>query len=186
MDYTIGDPTVARGPSKVEIVVLGLLAEEPLHGYQLLERFRSRSMGLWVEIGRASVYQALERLERRGLLAGRAQGGVAGPDRRVFRLTSAGRARLEEGLRRSFDEPGPYETAAGTALGFLEALPPSGTAVALEARGRTVRAHLEAIRAEQSRTASGTKLAEALLARQMALAEAELAWLKRYRTRLTR
>ena len=34
--------------SKVEVVVLGLLAEEPLYGYDLLERFRTRSMGFWV------------------------------------------------------------------------------------------------------------------------------------------
>ena len=53
--------------TKVEVVVLGLLAEEPLYGYDLLERFRARSMGFWVEVGKASVYQALRRLERDGL-----------------------------------------------------------------------------------------------------------------------
>ena len=53
--------------SKVEVVVLGLLAEEPLYGYELLERFRARSMGFWVEVGKASVYQVLRRLEREGL-----------------------------------------------------------------------------------------------------------------------
>jgi len=42
--------------SKVEVVVLGLLAEEPQYGYDLLERFRSRGMGFWVEVGKASVY----------------------------------------------------------------------------------------------------------------------------------
>lgn len=185
MDYS-REVLVARAPSKVEIVVLGLLAEEPLHGYQLLERFRARSMELWVEIGRASVYQALERLERRGLLAGRTQDGVAGPDRRVYRVTAGGRARLDEGLMAGAAEMGPYETGAGTALGFLGVLPPGGAAAALETRGRAVRAHLDAVRAEQARIAGGTKVAEALLARQVALAEAELAWLKRYRARLTR
>ena len=68
--------------SKVEVVVLGLLAEEPLYGYDLLERFRARSMGFWVEIGKASVYQALRRLERDGLIGGpiaRRTGGARSP-----------------------------------------------------------------------------------------------------------
>ena len=84
--------------SKVEVVVLGLLAEEPLYGYDLLERFRSRSMGFWVEVGKASVYQTLRRLERDGSIGGRSQDGPEGPDRRVYRITRAGRERLKRGL----------------------------------------------------------------------------------------
>ncbi|MDP9295203.1 MAG: PadR family transcriptional regulator [Actinomycetota bacterium] len=61
--------------SKVEVVVLGLLAEERLYGYELLERLRDRSLAFWVEVGRASVYQALRRLEQEGLITGKAQGG---------------------------------------------------------------------------------------------------------------
>src|SRR5207244_4290432 len=63
----------------VDVIVLGLLAEEPLYGYQLLERYRSRAMELWAEVGRASVYQALRRLERDGLVPGKAQGGQGRP-----------------------------------------------------------------------------------------------------------
>src|SRR5436190_16819050 len=61
-----------RSVPKVEVVVLGLLAEEPLYGYDLLERFHTRSIGFWAEVGKASVYQTLRRLERRGLITGRA------------------------------------------------------------------------------------------------------------------
>src|SRR5882724_521258 len=96
--------------SKVEVVALGLLAEEPLYGYELLERFRTRSMGFWVEIGKASVYQVLRRLERDGSVAGRAQDGPEGPDRRVYRITRAGRDRLEKGLSERAGSLEPYET----------------------------------------------------------------------------
>src|SRR5687768_1530087 len=101
---------------KVELVVLGLLAEEPMHGYDLLDRFRERSMGFWVEIGKASVYQALARLERKGRVAGRDRDGIAGPDRRVFRITRTGRARLDVGLIERFGDLAPYEAEASTAL----------------------------------------------------------------------
>ena len=49
--------------SKVEVAVLACLAEAPLHGYDLLERMKARSMDLWAELGKASVHQALRRLE---------------------------------------------------------------------------------------------------------------------------
>ena len=76
--------------SRVEVVVLGLVAEQPLYGYQLLERFGDRGMGHWADVGRASVYQALHRLEREGFVAGRTQGRDEGPARRVYRITRSG------------------------------------------------------------------------------------------------
>jgi DNA-binding PadR family transcriptional regulator len=170
--------------SKVELIVLGLLADDPSYGYQLLERFRQRSMGLWVEIGRASVYQALNRLEAKGLVAGRAQDGSSGPGRRIYRLTRAGRSRLEQGLAERFGNPTPYETEAGTALGFIDAVPRSERRTAAEARQRAVADLVETVRAERARQPDAH--ADALLARQESLALAELEWLKRYRAKLIR
>lgn len=170
--------------------MLGLLAEDSLYGYGLLERFRDRSMGFWVEVGKASVYQALARLERNGLVSGRDQEGREGPDRRVFRLTKAGRDRLEEGLAERFGELEPYETGAGTALGFLQALSVPDAKKAVDARERAIRDFLAAIAAERSRTTgeggAERSLATALLDRQEALGQAELAWLKSFRSSLAR
>jgi PadR family transcriptional regulator PadR len=171
--------------SKVEVVVLGLLAEDPLYGYQLLERFRERSMSFWVEVGRASVYQTLERLERAGLVAGRTQEGAAGPDRRVYRLGRAGRARLEEGLAERFAELAPFDTGAGTALGFLGLLTTPQARKAVDAREVSLRDLLDALRTERGRTTGG-ELTQAMLARQEALALAELDWLRDSRQYLTR
>lgn len=170
--------------SKVEVVVLGLLADEPLHGYQLLERFRARSMGFWVEVGRASVYQALDRLEARGLVTGRAQDSAAGPDRRVFKLSRSGRARLEEGLAERFDDLAPYETGAGTAFGFVGLLGSKGAKEALAERERAVHDLLAALGDERARQSDPRSLA--LLARQDAFARAELVWLRKHRAVLTR
>jgi DNA-binding PadR family transcriptional regulator len=171
---------------KVEVVVLGLLAEEPMHGYDLLERFRARSMGFWVEVGKASVYQTLHRLEARGLIAGRSQDGREGPDRRVFRITRAGRTRLADGLAERFAELSPYETDAGVALGFADRLGPAEARAAVDARELAVRDLLDALAAERERTAGdpGRTLADAMLDRQRALADAELAWLRAFRSSL--
>jgi DNA-binding PadR family transcriptional regulator len=171
--------------SKVEVVALGLLAEEPLYGYGVLERFRARSMGFWTEVGKASVYQALRRLESGGLVAGKTQEGSEGPDRRVFKITKAGRDRLRAGLAERFGALEPFETSAGVALGFIHLLPPAEGRKAIDARELAVRDLLEAIEDERVRSSAdggaGRTVADAMLDRQEALAEAELAWLGRFR-----
>jgi DNA-binding PadR family transcriptional regulator len=176
--------------SKVEVVVLGLLAEEPMYGYDLLERFRTRSMGFWVEVGKASVYQVLRRLERDGLISGRSQDGPEGPDRRVYRITRAGRDRLNAGLAQRFGTLEPYETGAGVALGFVHLLSATEARKAADARETAVRDLLDAVKTERSRTAAdrgaGRTVSTAMLDRQETLAKAELAWIKGFRADLGR
>ena len=176
--------------SKVEVVVLGLLADEPMHGYDLLERFRTRSMGFWVEVGKASVYQVLKRLEREGSIAGKTQEGTDGPDRRVYRLTRQGRQRLGTGLAERWSTLAPYETDAGVALGFAHLVPAAEARAAIEDRARSVSDLLDAVRTELDRTkadeGSGRAVSNAMLHQQEALAKAELAWLKSYRAALTK
>jgi DNA-binding PadR family transcriptional regulator len=171
--------------TKVEIAVLGLLAEQPMHGYDLLERARARSMGFWTELSRASVYQVLKRLERDGLVAGRAQEGREGPDRRVFRITKAGRTRLAEGAVETAGALVPAETPAGVALGIAHSLPASAARAAADGRERSLRDLLDGVRTELDRTRDlrdpGRAVSTAMLELQASLAEAELAWLKAFR-----
>ncbi len=171
--------------TKVEIVVLGLLAEEPMHGYDLLERFRTRSMGFWTELSRASVYQVLKRLERDGSVSGKAQEGREGPDRRVFRITRRGREHLAAGVQHLAGELVPFDSAAGVALGFGHVVPATVARAAADARERAVRDLLDAVSTELERTASerdaGRSVSIAMLRQQKAMAEAELAWLTTYR-----
>jgi DNA-binding PadR family transcriptional regulator len=174
--------------SKVDVAVLACLAEEPLHGYDLLERMRARSMGLWAEVGKASVYQALQRLERQDLIAGKDQAGSEGPDRRVYRIGRLGRARLRAGLVERFGAVAPYETGAGLALGFLHLLSPAEARRALEARERALHDLVITAQKERARTRTqsgpGRTVADAMLERQTSLAEAELLWIKGFRASL--
>ena len=176
--------------SKVEVVVLGLLAEEPLYGYDLIERFRTRSMGFWVEIGKASVYQTLRRLERGGLISGRSQEGPEGPDRRVYRITAGGRDHLKAGLSERVASLEPYETDGGLALGFVHLLSPSDARKAADERETAVRDLLDASKTERARVAAdkgpGRSVSTAMLQRQESLAKAELAWIKGFRSDLGR
>jgi DNA-binding PadR family transcriptional regulator len=176
--------------SKVEVVVLGLLAEAPMHGYDLLERARARGMGSWAEVGKASVYQALHRLERVGAIAGRAQEGPEGPDRRVYRITGAGRRRLRAGLDERFGTLAPYGSEGGLALGFVHLLPAADARRALDAREAAVRDLLDTVELERARAAddrgAARVVADAMLDRQAALATAELGWITTFRSSLAK
>ncbi|HEX7463359.1 MAG TPA: PadR family transcriptional regulator [Actinomycetota bacterium] len=176
--------------SKVEVVILGLLAEEPLYGYELLERFRDRGMGSWVEIGKASVYQALRRLEGQARIAGRAQEGAEGPDRRVYRITRSGRGLLRTGLVERFAVAGPYETGAGLSLGFLHLISLEDAREGVAERAAALEARRAAIAAERERLSAGKGPARAaglrLVGLQEAFIDAELAWLATFRRDLAK
>jgi DNA-binding PadR family transcriptional regulator len=176
--------------TRVDVVVLGLLAEEPLHGYELWERYRARAMGLWAEVGRASVYQALRRLEGAGLVSGRAQEGEEGPDKRVYRLTRPGRDRLRAGLVDRFGDAGPYVTAAATALGLAHLVSADAARRGVQQRERALKGLLATVAAERERLATArgapATLAARMLDQQEVLARAELGWLASYRRDLGR
>lgn len=74
-------------------VVLAVLSGGPLHGYAVIEELKARSGGE-LDLPEGTVYPALHRLERRGLLKS-AWSQAEGRRRRVYRLTSSGRRELE-------------------------------------------------------------------------------------------
>src|SRR5450756_3098229 len=74
--------------------LLALLAEQPMHGYQLRQEFERRTGSTWpLNIGQ--VYTTLHRLVRDGLAEPvPAQGAGTGDDVERFRLTDAGAAEV--------------------------------------------------------------------------------------------
>lgn len=77
----------------VDLLLLSVLEDGSAHGYGLVETLRERSEGAF-DLAEGTVYPALYRLERRGLVASSWE-SVAGRRRRVYRLTGRGRTALE-------------------------------------------------------------------------------------------
>lgn len=92
-------------------LLLSVLETGPAHGYGLIESLRERSGGVF-DLGESTVYPALHRLERSGLVKSEAV-TVSGRPRRVYRLTRSGCRALAEqrGDWRSFS------AAVGAVLG---------------------------------------------------------------------
>ena len=77
-----------------DLLLLSVLEQEPLHGYEIAQRLRDAAVGLALSEG--ALYPALYRLERRGALTASWGAGEAGPRRRYYRLSDAGRGLLAE------------------------------------------------------------------------------------------
>jgi transcriptional regulator len=86
----------------VDLLILATLRLGPLHGYGVVEKLRDESEGAF-DLAEGTVYPALYRLERAGLLSSKWT-NAAGRRRRVYRLTRRGRAELarESGEWKSF------------------------------------------------------------------------------------
>jgi PadR family transcriptional regulator, regulatory protein PadR len=90
-------------------LLLASLETGPLHGYAIMEALRAGSAGQF-DLPTGTVYPALRRLERAGLIQG-TWSAEGGRKRRVYKLTASGRRKLtaERGSWREF-------SAAVTAL----------------------------------------------------------------------
>ena len=97
---------VSRG--EVRSAILRLLAEQPMHGYQVMQELEDRSGGGW-QPSPGSIYPTLQQLSDEGLIISEAQDG-----KNVFSLTAAGQEALEQ-----LDEPPAWERFSGDDMANL-------------------------------------------------------------------
>ncbi|MFF6984409.1 PadR family transcriptional regulator [Streptomyces sp. NPDC008343] len=105
----------------LELSILGFLYEAPLHGYVLRKRITALT-GHVRPVGESTLYPAIKRLEKAGLLVRTTEQGPAAAPRHTLSLTASGRAEL---LRRLAEAEGPDVTDENrwfTLLTFLRHL----------------------------------------------------------------
>jgi len=172
-----------------ELAILGLVAEQPKHGYQIEQDIESRGMRNWTEIGFSSIYHILNKLQGAGWIAGTVTTGQEGPGRggparNVFRLTEAGADALREAVHQRLAQPRPRSADFDLGLGNLPILssPAARAAISahrddLHARRRQVQAKWTSDRQADAHLPSH---AEALFERSLALIDAEITWVEKY------
>ena len=142
----------------VEFAILGLLHEAPMHGYELRKRLAGL-VGAYCAFSYGSLYPALRRLLRAGLIIEEAPG--AGADewptrswgrraKRVYQLTAEGKERFAELLADS----GPQawdDDGFGVHMAFFSRTPAEARMRILEGRRRRVEERREGLRAALSR-----------------------------------
>ena len=107
------------GRGDVRAAVLALLAEKPMHGYQIIQEIEERSGGAW-KPSPGSVYPTLQLLTDEGLVSAEESGG-----RKTYSLTDEGTKQAA-----AADQPAPWEAQSAGHGGRTTALPKAGIALA--------------------------------------------------------
>jgi DNA-binding PadR family transcriptional regulator len=84
-----------------DLVLLSLLAERPMHGYEANLELERRCIRDWAAISRPQIYYSLEKLAAAGFIRKTESSEPAsGPERAIFHTTAAGRAATAIALER--------------------------------------------------------------------------------------
>jgi DNA-binding PadR family transcriptional regulator len=160
-------------------VILGLLAAQPQHGYDLVAHFQSPALlgRVWT-MSTSQVYAVLKRLEAQGAILGTEVEAPDAPTRTVYALSEAGRERLDHWL----DDPRPSASIRRIRVEFISKLHVArllGLPLdpIVNHQRRACERQLERLRAEIEQTGSPTeRLSLEFAAGQLGAA---LAWLDR-------
>ena len=76
----------------LDIVVLAAVSRDETYGYAIVQQLRKAGLE---DVGEASVYGTLRRLEQQGWVTSRLVASSQGPARRYYRLTPLGKRALE-------------------------------------------------------------------------------------------
>jgi DNA-binding PadR family transcriptional regulator len=162
-----------------EHVLLAMISTRASSGYDLKRRFATTPIGVY-QPSSGTLYPALDRLERRGLLTSEALQAVRGRARRVYRLTADGRAAHLAWVR----EPVVPETVAQD-LGMhllrfammADVLPQDDTAAFLASLRAALAGFVTALEQYIASPALGENLAGRLAVEHgLAVHKASLAW----------
>ncbi len=138
----------------LELAILGLLQESPMHGYELRKRLTGL-LGAFRAFSYGSLYPALRRMQIDGLIAEdpAPDGTVRRRARRVYRLTDAGKQRFTELVA----DTGPQnysDDGFGVHLAFFNRTPAEARMRILEGRRRQVEERREGLREAVARASS--------------------------------
>jgi DNA-binding PadR family transcriptional regulator len=111
-------PRMGRGD--VRAAVLALLAEKPMHGYQIIQEIEERSGGAW-KPSPGSVYPTLQLLADEGVISVEESNG-----RKTYSLTDEGRKAADAAP----DAKAPWEAQGAREHGRAGALPKAGIELA--------------------------------------------------------
>jgi len=135
--------------TKNELVVLGLLNETPMHGYQLYHQIEKSNMETWAQANLASIYNTLERLRKAKMVVAKREKPGKMPEREVYHITPKGKLRLSNLVEEAITDQRMPENNFCVGVAFLLGLPKKKALECLEVKKKHVKRvveHLENLR----------------------------------------
>jgi len=163
--------------TKNDLLVLGLLLDRPMHGYEIAQTIRTEGITTWMDISTPAVYYSLNKLHRLGLIsATRVRGG--GAEKSVYHPTEKGREAFFAGMENVLGSEEPVLFDYDLGIFLLNKLPQERALALLEKRLAFLHqrgAELEE-RLKEERTA-GEPLQVAILEHAVACTRMDSEWL---------
>jgi DNA-binding PadR family transcriptional regulator len=163
------------------LAVLACLHERPMHPYEMASTMRERGKEQSIKLNYGSLYTVVDSLAKNGLIeAMEATREGRRPERTVYRLTDAGRARLDSWMSELLAEPVKEYPQFEAALSLLPVLHPDTVLELLRTRIRLLQMEILQARTMID-TAHKARLPRLLLIEgeyHVAMREAELSWVK--------
>jgi DNA-binding PadR family transcriptional regulator len=135
--------------TKNELVVLGLLNEGPMHGYQLYHEMEKRNMEAWAQVNLASIYNTLDRLRRAKMVEAKKEKPGKMPEREVFHITRKGKGKLSALVEEAITDDRMPENNFCVGIAFLFGLSKKKALECLELKKKRLKKiaeHLERLR----------------------------------------
>lgn len=108
----------------VRLFVLGLLREQPRHGYELYRWLERSQTAVWAEVLPGSIYHALRQMHKEGLIDIQSTEQTGNRSRAIYTITPAGQAAFNQLLQEGWQHPPhSFPVRLYTLLTFSEHLP---------------------------------------------------------------
>ena len=158
----------------IELAILGLLKEQPMHGYQLNRELSEQLGGLW-RVSYGSLYPSLRRLERQGAIT--SEPGTGARRKTVYAITPQGERLFLELLEETPQENQTEDARFRVRLAFFRYLPPETRVRLLERRRQALETRLDDVKAHLRDSATTDDYQRALLDHARVGTESDIAWL---------
>ena len=170
-----------KGLTDAELLLLGLVAEMPRHGYEFGQVIEQRGMREWTQIGFSSIYFVLGKLQKLGLVTAKKPAGAnAGTKaRKVYSVTPAGRRALAAQTIAALRDVRPAYSSVLLGMINWPALKRERALEALQARSRAIEAELARLGAIQVEQQPLPDYVEALFEYSLGQLRAEAEWVSR-------
>jgi len=164
--------------TNAEFAILGLLAEQPRHGYEIEKTIEARGMREWTEIGFSSIYYLLRKLQMAGFISTAIEAGKTGDKaRKVYIIAPAGMAACKKTAKEKLAHPHPTYPSILLGLANIPLLLPSDVLEALSTRDSQLDKNLAHIEQQQKKQAPLPPFVNAIFAYSIAMVKAEKHWL---------
>jgi DNA-binding PadR family transcriptional regulator len=160
----------------LELAVLGLLKERPIHGYQL-SRELGDSLGGLRRVSYGSLYPTLRRLERDGAIESEAGDERGARRKKVYRITPKGEQIFLELLQETPSDTQTEDARFRMRLAFFRHLPPETRIRLMERRRQALQERLSKL-AESQRTGRADDYGRALIEHNRSVTESDITWLE--------